>query len=220
MKALAATAGLTAMVLSLSVPALLLAQEPVSEPPAAAEGEAATAVQSQPEAVAAPDESTSAKASGSVDMIDYKFVPKTVTISAGDTVTWNNTGEEDHDADGNGFSSGTVEPGEDASARFANAGTFKYICTFHPDMKGTVVVKDDGDDGAGGVGDDGGSGGTTDPTTGASTTDTSSSTFGSSESSSSLPETGENEIPLIIVGAAFLVCGLLVGALWRHQAGP
>ena len=229
MKAFAATAGLTALVLSLSVPALLLAQEPVPVAPAPApEGEAPVAIQSdQTTAVAAAagaesaesaerQETAATKASASVDMEDYKFVPKTVTIAPGDTVTWANVGEEEHDADGDGFSSGTVQPGEDGTARFATAGTFKYICTFHPNMKGTVVVKSD-DDGSGGSG---GSGNAGDDTTDPSTSDPSSTSFGSSDSSSSLPATGQNEIPLIIVGAALMVCGLLVGALWRHQAGP
>ncbi len=230
MKAFAATAGLTALVLSLSVPALLLAQEPVPVAPAPApEGEPPVAIQSdQTTAVAAAEsaesaerqETGAAKASASVDMEDYKFVPKTVTIAPGDTVTWANVGEEEHDADGDGFSSGTVQPGEDGTARFATAGTFKYICTFHPNMKGTVVVKS-ADDGSGGNGGDGNAGDdTTDPSGGLSTSDPSSSSFGSSDSSSSLPATGQNEIPLIIVGAALMVCGLLVGALWRHRAGP
>ena len=129
MKATLATAGLCTMVLSLAVPAMLLAQEPApatpvpveeapaepppvepppaeeppAEPPAAEE--APPAVSSQ---ASAPAPAPVAKASASVQMIDYAFSPASVTINVGDSVNWSNTGEEDHDAAGSGFSTGTV----------------------------------------------------------------------------------------------------------------
>jgi plastocyanin len=223
MKAIAGTAGLTALVLSLAVPALLLAQEPAPEG-----GEAtttATAAQSasaaEEDAGASDDARAVTKASGTVEMIDYRFSPKTITIDEGDSVTWRNTGDEDHDADAQSFSTGTVKPNRSKSETFSDPGTFKYVCTFHADMKGEVVVKA----ASGGVGDDtdeedDDTTSTTTPTD-TTTTDPTGSTFDSSSgSSSSLPSTGQNEIPLIVVGAAFLICGLLVGALWRAQSGP
>lgn len=223
------------MVISLSVPALLGAQEPEAEPsdPASATVEATVSEEEQPAAEAgdegAPASLTATraavKAAASVEMRDFEFSPRTVTIDPGDSVTWTNVGDEDHDADGGSFSTGTISPGGHAAVRFDDPGTFSYICNFHSNMKGTVVVNSAG---RGGPGDGGtGDGGTTGPTGGSpSSNDPGAFGSGSTTSSSgagssgSLPNTGQNEIPLIVVGAGFLVCGLLVGALWRHQTGP
>ncbi len=36
---------------------------------------------------------------------------------------------------------GSLEKGESKTITFTESGTFKYICTFHPFMTGTVEVK-------------------------------------------------------------------------------
>ena len=58
----------------------------------------------------------------------------------GDSVTWVNAGEEPHNAVGDDFSTSLLDAGESGSASFSTAGTFAYICTVHPQMKGTVKV--------------------------------------------------------------------------------
>jgi len=76
------------------------------------------------------------------------FVPSTVTIEEGGTVTWENTDNAAHTA-----SSGTPEGGPDGvfdsslmmvngsfSFTFDSAGTYPYFCMVHPWMQGTVVV--------------------------------------------------------------------------------
>ena len=73
-------------------------------------------------------------------MLDYSFSPATITVDVGDSVTWVNAGEEPHNAVGDNFSTSLVDPGESGSKSFATAGTFSYICTVHPQMKGTVKV--------------------------------------------------------------------------------
>jgi plastocyanin len=84
-----------------------------------------------------------AAASGSVTIVDFSFSPGTITINQGDTVTWNNSGPTPHSATApNGaFDTGIFPAGESRSHTFTEAGTYSYICTPHPNMRGTVVVQ-------------------------------------------------------------------------------
>ncbi len=71
----------------------------------------------------------------------WKFEPASITIAAGSSVVWHNSGEQAHTATGNGFDTGDVGRGKDSKPiPFPTAGTFDYICTPHPWMKGTIVV--------------------------------------------------------------------------------
>ena len=74
---------------------------------------------------------------------DFKFTPGSLTIHVGDTVTWTNNGPTDHTATANdgSFNTGTLKKGQSASHTFTKAGTFAYICSIHPFMKGTIVVE-------------------------------------------------------------------------------
>ena len=83
------------------------------------------------------------------------FLPSTVTIAVGESVTWENTDEMMHFAtsgialtpDGV-FDSGMMNPGAEFSFTFNDAGTYPYYCMVHPWMVGTVIVEDEhgGDD--------------------------------------------------------------------------
>ena len=79
-------------------------------------------------------------APGSVRMLDFSFSPATITVNVGESVTWVNAGEEPHNAVGDAFSTALLDAGKSASKSFSSAGTFSYICTVHPQMKGTVKV--------------------------------------------------------------------------------
>ncbi len=81
-----------------------------------------------------------AAAPGSVKMLDFSFSPATITVNVGESVTWVNAGEEPHNAVGDNFSTSLLQAGKSGSKSFASAGTFSYICTVHPQMKGTVKV--------------------------------------------------------------------------------
>ena len=72
----------------------------------------------------------------------WKFEPAQITVHAGDTISFANTGKETQTvtADDGSFDLGTVNPGEAKTHIFAQAGTFAYHCSLHPWMKGTVVV--------------------------------------------------------------------------------
>jgi plastocyanin len=73
---------------------------------------------------------------------DFKFTPATITIHAGDTITWTNVGPTKHTATAsNGsFNTGILKKGQSASHTFTQPGTYAYICAIHPWMHGTIVV--------------------------------------------------------------------------------
>jgi amicyanin len=89
------------------------------------------------EATAAP------QGPNAVNINNFKFEPATLTVPVGTTVTWTNQDEEPHTVvakDGSFHSPGLDTHGS-YSHTFAAAGTFDYICSIHPFMTGTVVVK-------------------------------------------------------------------------------
>jgi plastocyanin len=72
---------------------------------------------------------------------DFDFSKTKLTVKAGDTVTWTNTGSTEHTVRGAGFFSKAIEPGSSYRHRFDGAGTYAYFCTLHPQsMRATVVV--------------------------------------------------------------------------------
>jgi plastocyanin len=77
-----------------------------------------------------------------VNIDNFAFVPATLTVRAGSTVTWTNHDEEPHTvvASDGSFHSPGLGTGGTFSHTFATAGTFDYVCSIHPMMHGTVVV--------------------------------------------------------------------------------
>jgi len=72
---------------------------------------------------------------------DFSFQPKTVTIRAGDTVTWANVDTATHTATSAGnWDTGGITPGSSRSITFATSGTYLYYCLLHSIMFGTIVV--------------------------------------------------------------------------------
>jgi len=77
------------------------------------------------------------------------FVPSTVTIEVGDTVTWDNTDTAAHTATGGSaadgpsgvFDSSLIMAGGSYSYTFDTAGTYVYFSMVHPWMEGTVIVE-------------------------------------------------------------------------------
>jgi plastocyanin len=82
-------------------------------------------------------------ASNKVSIENFSFTPANITVKKGTTVVWTNNDTTAHTvtADtGNAFDSGTMEHGKTFSFTFNDTGTFKYHCTFHSGMHGTVTV--------------------------------------------------------------------------------
>jgi plastocyanin len=79
-----------------------------------------------------------------VKMEGIEFNPAEVSVSKGDTVTWVNEDSVGHDVTGDSFKSGDpggLQNGDTFKFTFKKAGTFDYVCTVHPGMDGSVVVK-------------------------------------------------------------------------------
>ena len=71
----------------------------------------------------------------------FAFVPETLTVSAGDKVTWTNKDVVPHTATGQGFDSKSLDEGKSWSFVAKKKGTFHYVCRFHPTMKAILIVK-------------------------------------------------------------------------------
>jgi plastocyanin len=74
---------------------------------------------------------------------NFMFAPATMTVSAGDTVTWMNLDDEPHTvvSDSGLFRSGAMDTNENFSFKFDKPGTYHYTCSIHPRMVGTIVVQ-------------------------------------------------------------------------------
>ena len=86
---------------------------------------------------------TVAAADETVTISGLAFLPPSVTVTEGDTVTWTNEDGMPHTATGSGgsFDTGTLADGASGAVTFDTAGTFAYICSIHPTMTGTVIVE-------------------------------------------------------------------------------
>ena len=77
----------------------------------------------------------------SVSIADFMFTDAAVSVGAGGTVTWTNSDDQPHTATSSGnFDAGAMDPAQSSTVEFPTAGTFTYVCSFHPFMTGTVVV--------------------------------------------------------------------------------
>ena len=97
-----------------------------------------------PRLTAAGDVAPTAAASAATVKIDnFAFLPATLTVNAGTTVTWKNEDDSPHRiGDKNGtFTSAALDTDDTFSHTFAAPGEYPYICTIHPYMVGKIIVK-------------------------------------------------------------------------------
>ncbi len=88
--------------------------------------------------------SAPAPGGGTVHQVTIKgfaFNPAEITIKVGDTVTWTEQDAVHHTTTGDIFESGDLGQGQTYSKTFDKAGTYDYICSYHPYMKGKVIVE-------------------------------------------------------------------------------
>lgn len=76
------------------------------------------------------------------------YRPPTLTVRRGDTVVWRNKDVVPHTATAapsptpaGHFDSGHLAPGAAWSWTASSSGRFDYVCTYHPGMKATVVIR-------------------------------------------------------------------------------
>ena len=73
----------------------------------------------------------------------YVFSPTRVTIKVGQTVVWKNTTDAAHTVTSTtaGWTyDKKLNLGKSLQLTFKKAGTYRYKCSFHPGMVGTVIV--------------------------------------------------------------------------------
>ncbi len=78
-----------------------------------------------------------------VDIKNFSFNPKVMTIKTGTTVTWVNDDSVAHTVTaGNIFDSGAISPGKSFSFTFTNmVASINYHCSIHPMMTGQIIVQ-------------------------------------------------------------------------------
>ena len=74
---------------------------------------------------------------------NFMFMPSSLTVKAGSTVTWANKDDEPHTvvSDIALFRSGAVDTEETFSFKFSKPGVYHFSCSIHPQMIGTIVVE-------------------------------------------------------------------------------
>jgi plastocyanin len=80
-----------------------------------------------------------------VNIDNFAFGPPSITVAAGTKVTWTNRDDEPHTVtsadDPKLFRSAALDTNDSFSFTFDKPGTYRYFCSIHPQMTGTVVVK-------------------------------------------------------------------------------
>jgi plastocyanin len=92
--------------------------------------------------VAAPSHAP-AERPARVEIKDFMYGPREITVPAGTPVTWTNHDEEPHtitSATG-AFGSTGLSHDETFTQTFPQPGTYAYFCALHPQMRATVVVR-------------------------------------------------------------------------------
>jgi plastocyanin len=92
---------------------------------------------------------TTALAAGTgqtVSQKDKQFLPDTLTVNTGESVTFNNDDQVTHDItitrpDGSTMPGVMEKPGDHATFTFDKSGQYKVQCLIHPKMKMTITAQ-------------------------------------------------------------------------------
>jgi plastocyanin len=124
-----------------SAPAAPAATTPTTLPAAAATTTTVVAAAATSDVTPGSEGAATPADAGPVAIADFTFTPPTIEVPVGGSVVWTNNDAQQHTATSAGnFDAGAIQPGGTATVAFESAGTFAYICSFHPFMMGTVVV--------------------------------------------------------------------------------
>ena len=77
-----------------------------------------------------------------VNIDNFAFTPKELTVKAGTTIVFRNRDDIPHSVVGSKgeFHSKTLNMDDSFSFTFAKAGSYAYSCGLHPQMQGKIVV--------------------------------------------------------------------------------
>jgi plastocyanin len=84
------------------------------------------------------------RAPNEVAIDNFSFIPQTLTVPVGTTVTWINHDDIPHtvlSVDKTTIVSPALDTDEKFSYTFTAAGTNDYYCSVHPHMKGRIIVE-------------------------------------------------------------------------------
>ena len=77
-----------------------------------------------------------------VTIDNFTFAPAELKVKVGDTVTWSNQDDIPHTVVSAGkFRSKAMDTDGTFSFTFTAAGEYKYFCSLHPHMTGTIKVE-------------------------------------------------------------------------------
>jgi plastocyanin len=77
-----------------------------------------------------------------VTIDNFTFMPAELSVKVGDTVTWSNHDDIPHTVVSAGkFRSKAMDTDDTFSFTFTSAGEYKYFCSLHPHMTGTIKVE-------------------------------------------------------------------------------
>jgi plastocyanin len=90
-----------------------------------------------------PAQQVAAISAPTISIDNFAFSKQSVTVPVGTKVTWVNHDDMLHTIadEGKSFKSDPLDNGESFSHVFDKPGTYKYFCSLHPHMQGTVVVQ-------------------------------------------------------------------------------
>jgi plastocyanin len=90
-----------------------------------------------------------AQAGDEAKIVDFDFSPRRLTVEAGTTLTWSNTGQRPHTATDRGgtFDTKPIAPGASAKVTLSTPGTYFYFCRINPaKMNGVLTVEPGADE--------------------------------------------------------------------------
>ena len=89
----------------------------------------------------ADNQDSTSTSTNSVEIKDFAFNPATINIKAGTVVTWTNQDTAKHTVKLDEIESPSLAKGQSWSYSFTTPGTYNYICSLHPSMKGKIIVE-------------------------------------------------------------------------------
>ncbi|MDD1665806.1 MAG: cupredoxin domain-containing protein [Methanomicrobiales archaeon] len=114
---------------------------PATPPPATGATPVATTVTTPPP-ITTTVQTTAAPVSAAITIQNFAFIPASVTVPAGSTITWTNLDAAAHQvgSDTMAFTGHPMSQNSSYTFTFTTRGTFPYHCVIHPSMKGTITV--------------------------------------------------------------------------------
>src|SRR5262245_7658580 len=84
-----------------------------------------------------------ASASADVRIDNFSFSAQTITVPAGTEIRWTNHDDIPHTvvSEDKSFKSTVLDTDQQFTYTLTKPGTYKYFCSLHPKMTGTVVVQ-------------------------------------------------------------------------------